>query len=151
MRHLSAVLFVLTAVSTARPAPLRAQALDGVMGAIRKGGGWVSVDIVRGRGSASTLPIPTMGMTVAGCVRVFDGHSGVWRIRAHETVADTIIEVNSIPGQGIPFSHSFGLRSQFEVEVLWSEPRDTTLFLWVGVGDALSDPGVCVPKDAGAG
>jgi len=129
---------------------LEAQALDGVLGAIRNGGGWVSVDIAGGRGSASTLPLPTMGMTLSGCVRVFDGNTGRWRIRAHETVADTVIEVTAVPGQGVPFSHTFGLRSQIDVEIIWSERRDTTLFLWVGVGDAKTDPEVCIPK-AGSG
>ena len=149
MRHLLRVLLVgaiLAAVTAGRPGALDAQALDGIMAAIRNGGGWVSVDILGGRGTATTLPLPTMGMKLSGCVRVFDGHSGRWRITAHETVADTTLEVNAAPGQGVAFSHEFGLRSQIDVEFVWSEPRDTTLFLWVGLGDAESDPDVCIPK-----
>jgi hypothetical protein len=148
MRVLGA-LFVLAAVA-GRTAPLEAQALDGVMAAIRNGGGWVSVDIRNGRGAASTLPLPTMGMTLTGCVSVWEGNSGRWRIRARDTVAEKTIETNSVPGQGVAFQHEFGMRSQLEVEFLWSEPRDTTLFLWVGLGDAESDPDVCVPKGWGA-
>jgi hypothetical protein len=143
---LRTTVFALAALAT----PLEGQALDGVMAAIRNGGGWVSVDIRGGRGTAATLPLPTMGMTLNGCVNVWEGNSGRWRIRAKDMVADTTLETNSVPGQGVPFSHEFGLRTQLEVEFLWSEPRDTTLFLWVGVGDAESDPDVCVPKGWGA-
>ena len=87
-----------------------------------------------------------MGMKLSGCVRVFDGNSGRWRITAHETIADATLEVNAVRGQGVPFAHEFGLRSQIDVAFVWSEPRDTTLFLWVGLGDAESDPDVCIPK-----
>lgn len=146
MRHLLRVFLVATVVAAVQPGAVDAQALDGVMTAIRNGGGWVSVDIKGGRGSATTLPLPTMGMKLSGCVRVFDGLSGRWRITAHETIADATLEVNAVPGQGVAFSHEFGLRSQIDVEFVWSEPRDTTLFLWVGLGDAESDPDVCIPK-----
>ncbi|MBM4183789.1 MAG: hypothetical protein FJ207_06120 [Gemmatimonadetes bacterium] len=148
MRTLGALLVLACLAGSA--APLQGQALDGVMAAIRNGGGWVSVDIRGGRGSASTLPLPTMGMTLSGCVNVWEGHSGRWRIRARDTVAEKTIETNSVPGQGVTFTHEFGLRSQLEVEFIWSEPRDTTLLLWVGLGDAESDPDVCVPKGFGA-
>jgi hypothetical protein len=146
MRHILRLLLVTASLATVRPGTLDAQALDGITTAIRNGGGWVSVDIKGGRGSATTLPLPTMGMKLSGCVRVLDGLSGRWRITAHETVADTTLEVNAVAGQGVPFSHEFGLRSQIDVEFVWSEPRDTTLFLWVGLGDAESDPDVCIPK-----
>jgi hypothetical protein len=145
MRTLATVLAL-----AALAAPVEGQGLDGVMAAIRNGGGWVSVDIQRGRGTAATLPIPTMGMTLSGCVNVWEGNSGRWRIRATDLVQETTLETNSVPGQGVPFKHDFGLRSQLQVEFLWSEPRDTTLFLWVGVGDAENDPDVCVPKGWGA-
>ena len=130
----------------ALPPGARAQPLDNVMSAIRDGGGWVSVEIVRGAGSASTVALPTMGLTLTGCVRVWDGHSGRWEIRAHETIADTTLVVRSEPGQGVPFSHTFGLRSQIDVDIRWSEPRDTTLFLWVGLKGQDDQRDACVPK-----
>lgn len=123
-----------------------AQPLDNVMSAIRNGGGWVAVPIQRGRGRASTLTIPTMGITLTGCVRVWDGHSGRWRIHARETINDGSLSATALPGQGVPFSHTFGVRSQLEVEFFWSEPRDTTLFLWVGVKGAGDSRDACVPK-----
>jgi hypothetical protein len=146
MHYLARVLLVVAGLAVARPVALDAQGLDGAMAAIRNGGGWVSVDITGGRGSAKTLILPTMGMTLNGCVRVHDAHSGRWRITAHETIGDATLVVNAVPGQGETFSHEFGLRSQIDVEFVWSEPRDTTLHLWVGLGDAESDPDVCIPK-----
>ena len=118
------------------------------MAAIRNGGGWVSIDIQDGRGAARTLPMPAMGMTLSGCLQVWEGNTGRWRIRAHDMVTDTVIESSSVPGEDVRFSHEFGLRTQLEVEFIWSEPRDTTLFLWVGLGDAEKDPAVCTPKGA---
>jgi hypothetical protein len=128
------------------PATARAQPLDDVMAAIRNGGGWVSIPIVAGSGSTRTLPLPTMGLTLTGCVRVWDGHSGRWEIQVREMVADTLLTVRSVPGEGVPFSHTFGFRSQLEVDFTWSEPRDTTLFLWVGLEGAENDRDACVPK-----
>jgi hypothetical protein len=127
------------------PAPAHGQ-MEAVMAAIRNGGGWVSIDIQDGRGAAKTLPMPAMGMKLSGCMQVWEGNTGRWRIRAHDVVTDAIIEASSLPGEDVPFEHEFGLRTQLEVEFIWSEPRDTTLFLWVGLGDAESDPDVCTPK-----
>jgi hypothetical protein len=140
------VLSTLTLLAAVLPATARAQPLDDVMAAIRNGGGWVSIPIVAGSGSTRTLPLPTMGLTLTGCVRVWDGHSGRWEIHARDIVADTSLTVRSAPGEGVPFSHTFGFRSQLEVDFVWSEPRDTTLFLWVGLKGAEDDRDACVPK-----
>lgn len=136
----------LAVLVAAVPADAAAQPLDNVMTAIRNGGGWVSVPIVAGRGNASTVAIPTMGLTLTGCVRIWDGHSGRWEITATEAIADTTLVVRSTPGQGVPFQHTFGLRSLVSVDITWSEPRDTTLFLWVGVKAADDPRDACVPK-----
>jgi hypothetical protein len=139
-------LLPLVLLALAVPRPCEGQPLDNVMTAIRNGGGWVSVPIVAGRGSASTATIPTMGLTLTGCVRVWDGHSGRWEIRARDTVGETELTARSSPGEGVPFSHTFGLRSQLQVDFIWTEPRDTTLFLWVGVKGLSDDRDACVPK-----
>lgn len=144
MRVPALVILLLSLVGA--PRPVDAQALDGVMAAIRNGGGWVAVPIEGGAGSASTLTIPTMGLTLTGCVRVWDGHSGRWQIRARETIAQQSLSMSSVPGQGVPFSHTFGLRSQLEVDIRWSEPRDTTLYLWVGIKGVDDTRDACVPK-----
>jgi hypothetical protein len=146
MIRLDRALLLAAAVLGIAADPAHAQGIEAVMAAIRNGGGWVSIDIQDGRGAARTLPMPTMGMRLSGCLQVWEGNTGRWRIRAHDTVTDSIIEANSVPGQEVKFSHEFGLRTQLEVEFVWSEPRDTTLFLWVGLGDAEVNPDVCTPK-----
>jgi hypothetical protein len=138
------VLFALMASGTAEA---HAQGVQEVLATIRNGGGWVSVPIERGHGTVSTLTLPTMGMTLAGCVNVWGGHSGEWSIRARDTVAKETLQVASTPGKGVRFSHEFGLRSQLEFEFEWSEPRDTTLYLWVGLDREDDGPNeACTPK-----
>jgi hypothetical protein len=146
MTRLHRALLLAAALVGFGPGRADAQGMEAVMAAIRNGGGWVSIDIQGGRGAAKTLPMPAMGMTLNGCMQVWEGNTGRWRIRAHDTVTDKVIEASSLPGEDVPFSHEFGLRTQLDVEFIWSEPRDTTLFLWVGLGDAESDPDVCTPK-----
>jgi hypothetical protein len=145
MRRLHHALLLAAALVGLAPGGAHGQ-VEAVMAAIRNGGGWVSIDIQDGRGSASTLPMPAMGMRLNGCMQVWSGNTGRWRIRAHDKVTDQVIETSSLPGENVTFSHEFGLRTQLDVEFIWSEPRDTTLFLWVGLGDAESDPDVCIPK-----
>jgi hypothetical protein len=148
MTRLHHALLVAVALLGFAPARVHGQ-IDVVMAAMRNGGGWVSIDIQAGRGVARTLPMPAMGMTINGCMEVWEGNTGRWRIRAHDTVLDKTVESSSLPGEDVLFTHEFGLRTQLDVEVIWSEPRDTTLYLWVGLGDAESDPDVCTPKGPG--
>lgn len=144
MRTLALTLILLT--GTGASTDLSGQALDALMTSIRNGGGWVSVPIEGGRASVSTTTLPTLGMTLSGCVRVWDGQSGSWEIRAHDTIGDGRLEVRSEPGRGVPFSYTFGVRSQFDFEIVWSEPRDTTLFLWVGLDGGETDQDACTPR-----
>jgi len=139
--------FALVALIASSPVDARAQGIQEVLATIRNGGGWVSVPIERGHGTVSTLTLPTMGMTLTGCVNVWGGHTGEWEIRARDTVAEDSLEVASTPGKGVRFTHEFGLRSQIEFEFEWSEPRDTTLFLWVGLEREDDGPDeACTPK-----
>ena len=127
------------------PAGTVAQGLEDIMEGIRNGGGWVSVPIVAGTGEISTALLPTLGLTLNGCVRVWDGHSGRWVIRARDTIAETSLETDSAPGEGVRFSHRFGVRSQVELEFQWSEPRYTTLILWVGLDTLDDERDACTP------
>src|SRR5690606_36174513 len=97
-------------------------------------------------GVASTVAIPTMGVTLNGCVHVWEGHTGTWTIRGRDTIAGETLELRAEPGKGVRFSHTFGLRTQLEVEFRWSERRDTTLFLWVGVDGGNGSRDACTPK-----
>lgn len=145
--RLAAVSSTLVALSAFGPSGVPAQDLQDVLATIRNGGGWVSVPIERGRGTASTIILPTMGMTLSGCVNVWAGHSGQWKIRARDTVVEDTVEMAPAPGRGVRFAHEFGLRSQLEFEFEWSEARDTTLFLWVGLDREDDGPEeACTPK-----
>lgn len=131
MRSLSVLL---TAVSLSLPTTVGAQSVTDLMAGIRDGGGWASIPIERGRGRISTMTFPTAGLTLAGCVTVWSGHSGEWEIRARDRVLDEDLTISARPGVGIPFSHTFGMQAQIDFDFRWSEPRDTTLLLWIGLG-----------------
>lgn len=131
----------------ATPSEGHAQSIQEVLATIRNGGGWVTVPILSGRGTASTVMLPTMGLTLSGCVNVWEGHSGEWEIRARDVIVEDSLALASEPGKGVRFAHEFGLRSQIEFEFEWSEPRDTTLFLWVGLDREDEGPeAACTPK-----
>lgn len=147
MRAAISNLVVTAGMLAALPGASHAQGVEEVLATIRNGGGWVSVPIEAGQGTASTVMLPTLGLRLSGCVSVWEGHTGEWRIRAHDTVAEDTVSVASTPGQNVRFSHEFGMRSQLEFDFAWSEPRDTTLFLWVGLDREDDGPGeACTPK-----
>lgn len=50
------------------------------------------------------------------------------------------VRIEAEPGLGVTSRHDFGMTAQVDVEVAWSEPRDTTLMLWIGVGPTLEAP-----------
>ena len=118
------------------PGGLRAQqggTAEDVMSGIRAGGGWVGIPIRNGHGSFSTVRVPTLGLTIGGCLVVAPQHSGRWEITARENVMDTALSVAAEPGVGVTFEHTFGLQAQIDFDFRWSESADTTLMLWVGV------------------
>jgi len=147
-RSLSTLLGCIVATAAFTPVGATAQApLDGVLAAIRNGGGWVAVDVHQGIGAISTTMLPTLGMNLSGCVHVFEGQTGHWEVRARDTIGEGSLEASLDPGGDAPFAHQFGLRARLEFEFEWSEPRDTTLYLWVGVDRADDAPGEsCTPK-----
>ncbi|MCH1403433.1 MAG: hypothetical protein L7U50_03955 [Candidatus Nanopelagicales bacterium] len=117
-----------------------------VLSRMRNGGGWVEVPIAEGHGSFSTVRVPMMALTIAGCVNVWHGHSGTWAIEAREQVLGSVLRVEAKPGVGVPFEHDFGMQAQVDIDFRWSEARDTTLMLWVGL-DLAGEGGesVCEP------
>lgn len=122
-----------------------------VMSGLSSGGGWVGIPIVQGQGSFSTVRVPTMALTVAGCVNVWYGHSGTWEIEAREQVLGSVLRIEAEPGVGVPFQHDFGMQAQVDIDFRWSEPRDTTLMLWVGVGLGAEDGQPFCEPDYGDG
>ena len=84
---------------------------------------------------------------MTGCVKVWEGYTGEWQIRARDTIAEDSLALRSVPGEGVRFAHEFGLRSRLEFDFEWSEPRDTTLYLWVGLDREEDGPQeACTPK-----
>jgi hypothetical protein len=139
-RLLKSLLLVALATVPAIPTSVAAQGLGQVMMGMSNGGGWVGIPIQHGKGTFSTATLPTAAMSIAGCVNVWWGHSGSWEIRAHESVLGSNLRIEAEPGQGVTFEHDFGMTAQVDIEVAWSEPRDTTLMLWVGVDPTLEAP-----------
>ncbi len=123
----------------------RAQEAEDVLDGLRNGGGWVSVDLEDGVGSVRTARVPTLGMTVAGCLNVWGGHSGTFEIHARDLISDTSLVVRAEPGSGVPFRHTFGAQAQLEVEFRWTEPRDTTLLMWIGLAVGRTVEEACEP------
>ena len=93
----------------------------------------MAIAIETGEGSYSSPRVPTLNLKLNGCVTVWDELSGNWVIEATETVSGTTLLLSAEPGVGVPFSHQFGVQSQVDASFRWSEPRDTTLLLWVGL------------------
>jgi hypothetical protein len=115
------------------PAQARSQTLLDLLASIRQGGGWIDVPVQGGKGSLLTPVIPTGGLDVNGCFRVWGGHSGLWDFDVRDTQGDARLQRSALPDQAVPFRHATGPLAQLNVQVRWSEPRDTTLLLWVGL------------------
>lgn len=114
-------------------APLPAQGIADLLASIRDGGGWIAIPVTSGQGRLLTGILPTVGLHVAGCAQVWGGHSGQWEIRAHDTQGGGSLEMNAGAGDIMRFEYTTGLTARLDVGVRWSEPRDTTLLLWVGL------------------
>lgn len=143
MRILPLALTVL--VFAASPVAARGQSVLDLMQSIRNGGGWVYIDVVGGRGTWVSSPLPTLELTLTGCMQVYFGHSGRWDIRAQDTLGDGHLEASVAGGESVPFHYRTGSRAQLDVEARWSEPRDTTLVVWVGLETPGQQRDVCEP------
>ena len=128
---------------------LSSQNVAELLASIRNGGGWVGIPIESGRGTLKTGVLPTIGIRISGCAQVWIGHSGHWDIRARDTQGEGLLEMSTPGGVGVPFTYTTGFTAQLDVDVEWSEPRDTTLLLWVGLeGPGREGPAVCEPEYA---
>lgn len=140
---------IVAIVLLSAPARGDAQVIADVLGMVRDGGGWVGIPIQTGVGTYRSGVLPTMGLSLNGCVQVAPGHSGDWKIAAHDRVTRDDLLLEAVPGVGVPFAHTFGLQAQIDFEIRWSEPRDTTLVLWVGL--ALGTDRAGAPCEPGSG
>lgn len=113
-------------------APAQGQLVQ-LLKAIGDGGSWISLPVEKGVASLRSPVVPLAGMALNGCLHVWSGHSGTWTVRAKDTMGDEKLEVVAEPGKPVRFDYRGGLRAQLDLNVQWSEPRDTTLFMWIGV------------------
>lgn len=142
-RHLSSLLALAVLLSV--PANAHAQNPMQLLRSIQQGGGWISVPITEGRGEIATDTVPTFGLSVKGCLTVWPGHSGRWTLKAEDPLNDQQLDAEATPGEGIPFSYASGPRSALDVLITWSEARDTTLNVWVGVDTGNPERNACTP------
>ena len=126
----SAVLLVLAMLSL--PAPAEGQVMQ-LLRAVANGGSWINLPVEKGRASFQSPVFPLAGLSINGCLHVWSGHSGSWTVRAKDTVGGKELNVTMVPGTPARFDYKAGLQAQLDLEVEWSEPRDTTLFMWVGL------------------
>ena len=122
----------LAAASLFPAAPAEGQLMQ-LLKAIGDGGSWISLPVEKGRASLSSPVVPLAGMSIDGCLHVWTGHSGKWTVRAKDTLGDETLDVVAEPGKPVRFDYKAGLRAQLDLNIEWSEPRDTTLFMWIGL------------------
>ena len=114
------------------PAPAEAQILQ-LLRAVNDGGSWIKLEVEDGRAEFKSPVLPVAGMAVNGCVKVWDGNPGSWTLRARDLLGEEKLEVTTESDEPVRFDYQGGLRAQLELEVEWSEPGATTLYLWIGV------------------
>jgi hypothetical protein len=126
------------------------QSMFELLQTLRNGGGWVSIPVEGGTGRLVTDELPTLGLTLQGCVQVYVRHSGRWNIRARDTLGEGRLDAEVEAGEPVRFSYTTGSRAQLTVDARWSEARDTTLLVWVGLETSLAeDRDPCVPVYGG--
>ena len=121
----------LTGVACATPGAAGAQSLPEFLGAVRQGGGWVTLPIEKGTGKLLTRPLPTGGLSLD--------------VRIEDTYGNGRLQTLARPAQDVPFTYDTGAWAQLDVNVRWSEPRDTTLVVWVGLGRRSGERDPCEP------
>lgn len=115
------------------PAPGADAQVVQLMRAIADGGSWINLPVRTGKASLRSPAVPLAGLALNGCLLVWKGHSGEWTVRARDTLGDKELDVVALPGQPVKFDYKAGFKAQLDLEVEWTEPRDTTLFMWVGL------------------
>lgn len=148
------------------PAPLRLAALAScalaaapgsaegqlaqLLQAIKEGGGWARFSVEDGRGAYRSAAVPVAGLSLDGCFQVVRPATGTWTLTARDMLGDGRIEATVGAGEPVRFRYEAGFRTRLDVVVEWSEPRDTTLVVWIGL-ETLAQEGrdVCQPPPDG--
>lgn len=127
--------------------PARGQIFE-LMRIVSDGGSWLGLSVTAGRASLEGPVVPVVGLALNGCLRVWDGHSGEWTIRAEDKLGGSRLDVTANPGHPVRFEFRGGVQAQLDIAVEWSEARDTTLHVWVGVAPPSAQTGerdICQP------
>lgn len=125
--------------ATLSPAPAEAQVVN-LLRAIGNGGSWVKLPVEEGRATYRSPALPVAGIAVNGCVRIWSGNRGSWTIRARDLLGETRLAVTTEPDKPVKFDYKAGFQAQLDVEVEWSEPGDTDLYVWVGLALQEEEP-----------
>lgn len=141
---LARLLLPLGALAAATPS-LRGQSVLDLLQSVRQGGGWVAIPIRSGVGEVRTMPVPALGLSLVGCMRVWHGHSGRWVIEARDLLGDGRLTADVAADEPVPFSYRPEGPAQLEARFRWSEPRDTTLVLWIGLSPGPTSTDTCAP------
>ena len=143
---------VLAAVSPLAPGAhsLQAQVSPEILQVLQQGGAWVALPIEDGVGSFQSQPVPTLGIQLKGHLLIWEEHTGSWHVvmrdlaRAEDPV---ILERLMVPGERVEFDYQTGMLGQIQIDVRWSEARDTTLRVWVGTELTPGDPDALTSTD----
>ena len=129
------------------PAAAQAQVLD-LLRAINDGGSWIKLTVEDGRAEFKSPVLPVAGLSVNGCLKIWDGNPGSWTLRARDLLGNAKLDVTTVSEKPVRFDYKGGMQAQLDLAVEWSESGETTLYLWVGVslreaGDEERD--ICEP------
>ena len=116
-------------------ASLQAQVSPEILQVLQQGGAWVTLPIEGGVGSFESMPVPTLGIQLRGQLRIWEEHSGSWHVVMRDLARGddaVILERLMVPGEPVDFDYQTGMMGQIQIDVQWSEARDTTLRVWVG-------------------
>lgn len=130
-------LSVLAAVAPLTPGTpsLQAQVSPEILQVLQQGGAWVTLPVEGGVGSFESAPVPTLGIQLRGHLRIWEEHTGSWHVVMRDLARDqgpVILERLMVPGERVDFDYQTGMLGQIQIDVRWSEARDTTLRVWVG-------------------
>ena len=121
-----------------------------ILQVLQQGGAWVALAIEDGVGSFQSGPVPTLGIQLRGQLRIWEEHTGSWHVvmrdlaRAEDPV---ILERLMVPGEPVDFDYQTGMLGQIQIDVRWSEARDTTLRVWVGTELTPGEPTALTSTD----
>lgn len=119
--------------------------------AIKDGGGWARFSVENGRGGYRSAVVPVAGLSLEGCFQVVQPTTGTWTLTARDMLGDGRIEATVGAGESVRFSYEAGFRTRLDVVVEWSEPRDTTLVVWIGLDTLAGDERDACEPPQGAG